>query len=165
MKKRLFITILVLCVAPLCKAPIDWSIFYNSNEDLITISVVDPLQEDIYLALAVDDGGILSDFAAGTNAPSESQFYDTLANDGWSVLGQGEIWVMAEAVIPYTYYDGDWLTAAFSFAPGKNFATLSLYRIYSSENPGPVLLDSLAIPEPITVSLLAFGGLFLYRRK
>jgi hypothetical protein len=165
--RRVAMAILILSIAPFCSAPEpDWTISHNTLLDEITVSVIDPLEQDIYLALAVDSNGILGSFAKGINAPSDSSFYDTLKNDGWGQLGQGEIWVMADASKPYTYDDGQWLTADFDFATGKTSAVISLYRM---NPPGPggsaVLLDSLVIPEPATISLLVFGGLLICRRR
>ncbi len=160
--KKLLMAILICGITPFCSAP-DWTISHNALLDEITISVLDPLQEDICLALAVDDGGVLNNFAAGPDAPNFSAFYDTLENDGWGQLGQGDIWVMTG---DYPYVDGEWLTTDFDFAPGETSAVISLYWM---NPPGPggsaIFLNSLVIPEPTTMSLLVFGGLFLCRRR
>jgi hypothetical protein len=73
---------------------------------------------------------------------------------------------MEDWYLPCIYNDGDWLTATFAFAPGETSATISLY-LFNGEIGGEVLLTShsMGVPEPITLSLLAFGGLFLRRRK
>jgi hypothetical protein len=167
--KKLLMTTLILSIAPLCSAP-DWTISHNTLLDKVTISVTDPLQEDIFLILAVDSNGILSNFAEGPNAPSDSFSAGTLTLNDYDLhlgyLGQGELWLMVDNSSPYTYGAGDWLTAHFAFASGKTSAVVSLYMLDVEGFEGDeVFLTSHVIPEPITLFLFSLGSLFLYRRR
>jgi hypothetical protein len=169
--KKILVILLIFTVTSLTNATV-WTITDElmSPTYAITVSVIDNPRIDLGLALAVDSGGILSDFAAGPDAPADSSSYGTLEDNywgsDWSYLGQGEIWGMEDWYLPCIYNDGDWLTATFAFAPGETSATISLY-LFNGEIGGEVLLTShsMGVPEPITLSLLAFGGLFLRRRK
>jgi hypothetical protein len=167
--KKLLMAILVLCITPLCPAPMEWSILPDEEKHL-TVSVIDPCEEDIFLILAVDSGGVLSSFAKGSDAPSDSFSAGTLILNDYDLhfgyLGQGELWLMADWSLPFTYDDGNWLTADFDFAPGKTSSVISLYFLDMDGEPGDeVLVAPHVIPEPITLCLLGFGGLFLCRRK
>lgn len=165
--KRVLIISLVLTVTSITNATTVWTITDEPMSPAyeITVSVIDNPQV-ICLALAVDSNGILSNFAAGPDAPKDSSSYGTLEDNTlyWdlSYLGQGEVWGMEDLDWPGVYNDGDWLTADFVFAPGKTSATISLYWL---GDPPIFLTSHVVVPEPITLSLLALGGLFLRRRK
>ena len=160
--KRVLIISLVLTVTSITNATTVWTITDElmSPAYKITVSVIDNPQA-ICLALAVDSNGILSNFAAGPDAPPDSSFYDTMEDYGLSYLGQGEVWGMEDWDWPGVYNDGDWLTADFVFAPEKTSATISLYWLGD-----PTFLTShIVVPEPMALSLLGLGSLFLRRRK
>ena len=119
---------------------------------------------DLYLALAVEGTGwTLTNFAAGADAPSDSSMFSTLADAGLSSLGTGELWAMADFSPPYTYDNGQWLTATVVWDGFSGFEDIKVYEV--DESLGTTLLDSLLIPEPMTIALLGLGGLFLRRRK
>jgi len=164
MRKVLFV-FLIFAVTSITNATVTWTI---SDDSLggITVSVIDNPEEAICLALAVDSNGILSSFAKGLDAPKDSSSYGTLKDNilYWdlSYLGQGEVWGMEDIDWPGVYNDGNWLTADFAFAPGKTSATISLYQL---GDPPMFLTSHVMVPEPITLSLLALGGLFIRRRK
>jgi hypothetical protein len=165
MKKVLTIS-LVLVITSIANATATWTISDElmSPEYTITVSVTDNPEEPVVLALAVDSGGILSNFAAGLDAPPDSSSYGTLDDYSIGYLGQGEVWGMEDYYgWPGEYNDGDWLTATFAFASGQTSATVSLYNMTHGE---PVFLTShTVVPEPVTLSLLALGGLFIRRRR
>jgi hypothetical protein len=158
--KKVLVIFLIFTVTSLTNATVTWTIT-DDGAGNITVSVVDNPEEPVGLALAIDSNGILSSFAAGLDAPEHTYFYDTLENCGLGYLGQGEVWMMGDYP-GVEYNDGDWLTAAFDLACGKTSATISLYSWTGGE---PVFLTSHVVPEPITLSLLAFGGLFIRRRR
>jgi hypothetical protein len=166
--KKLLMAILILSITPLCSAPTEWSISHD-DDNKIVVSVTDPPQEDIFLILAVDSSGILSDFVKGSDAPSDSFSAGTLTlNDydmDFSSLGQGELWLMADwTTSEPVYNDGDWLTASFAFAAAGP-STVSLYEVAEDASYSLITSHTFIVPEPMTMALLGLGGLFLYRRK
>jgi len=118
---------------------------------------------DGYIAFAVDADGTLSSIAAGTNAPGDASSFGTLAANGLSSLGTGELWAMIDTSVPYEFPDGQWLTSSFAFVGAATSSVISAYEV--DELGGTTLLSSYTIPEPMTIVLLGLGGLFLRRRK
>jgi hypothetical protein len=171
--KRVLVIFLVFAITSLANAvPVTpvWTISSEamSPEYAITVSVVDSPQVSILLALVVDSNGILSNFAAGPNAPEHTYSYGTLTENygGWDLshLGQGEIWDMLDYTAPAEYVDGDWLSAEFVFAPESDSSVVSLYQI-DGEGNETFLTSHTVIPEPMTIALLGVGSLFLCRRR
>lgn len=167
--RKVLIIFLILTVTSLTHAAVTWTIT-DDGVGNITASVIDNPDEQLFLIMVVDSDGVLSDFAKGVNAPSDSMSIGTPADNTYGIalgyLGQGEVWMMTDNTVPYIYNDGDWLTADFTFAAGKTSSVVSLYTLDIEGSEGEeVLVDSLVIPEPMTLSLLAFGGLFLRRRR
>ncbi len=168
--KKILIIFLILTVTSITNATTVWTITAEpmSPAYKITVSVTDNPQ-DVFLALAVDSDGILSDFAAGPNAPEDTWQCGTLADNvyglDFSDLGQGEMWSMLDFQAPIVYDDGDWLTADFAFAPGSSSSVVSLYQIDVTTGAESFLISHTMVPEPVTLSLLGLGGLFLRRRK
>ena len=65
-----------------------------------------------------------------------------------------------------------WVTAAYQFSAQLNPTWEEIYLKFDWHQPGmssayvdQVVIDTLCIPEPATLSLLALGGLALMRRR
>jgi hypothetical protein len=130
----------------------------------VYVDVTDNAEVGLYLGLAiVPADGTLSSFAAGSNAPASSASWGALGDWGYGSLGQGEFWAMAHVSTAPVYPDGEWLTASWALDGTATSAVVSLYELY--ETGGETFLDSVTVPEPMTVLLLSLGGLFLRRRK
>lgn len=168
--KKVLIIFLILTVTSIANANVTWTITDDGAGE-ITVSVIDNPHTYLFLALAVDSYGVLSDFAAGLNAPEDSQPYGTLEDNyaDWdlSSLGQGELWYMGDDYDPLEYNDGDWLTAKFEFASGSNPAKISLHMVDGSGTASFLTSHVMLVPEPasITLCLLGLGGLFRRRLK
>ena len=158
--KKMLTLVLILGIASLASAVPVWTI--TEDAGVVTVSVSGNEGQTV-IGLAVDSGGVLSSFTAGPNAPASSSSVAIL-QEYYPELGTGEIWAMIHITTDtQVYVDGSWLTASFAFAEGMTSATVKLYD--TPESGGYTELASLVIPEPITMSLLGLGGLFLRRRK
>ena len=156
--KNLLVLALVLAVTSFAAAVPVWTI--TDVGGAVTISVAASDARDLYLALTVDSGAVLSSIAKGANAPSDSMSAGSLASNAVVLPGEtGEVWAMADFSSPYTYGAGTWLTATRTGSP----TTIRLYEV--DENSGTAPLASLYIPEPATIAILSLGGLLLRRKK
>lgn len=154
--KKLLVLMLVLGLATAANA-----VTYDLSGDTMTatgtISVdVTGATADVYLALVISSPGGLGTFTKGTYAPSMTGSVMAATVNG----DAGEIW--AFGTIPEELYqDGSWLTAAWSGASTN--ATITVYS--TPDGLSYTFLDSVLVPEPMTIALLGLGGLFLRRRK
>ena len=160
--KKLLIFMLVLGMASAANATLTWTLSYNEGTGTVDVSVIDHPIASTYIGLAVVAAdGVLSSFTIGADAPGNSAFVITYGDAGRSE--QGEIWTMIDQTTPYEYPDGSWLTASFAFVGEAISAEVYLDDWTGAAYQGH--LDSITIPEPMTVLLLGLGGLFLRRRK
>ena len=111
---------------------------------------------DPYLAMVIEPPGVLSNFAAGPAAPSVSGSFGPVTIGGASGEVGGFGTASGEA-----YQDGVWLTADwYTTVPVNAY-------VYETLNSGVtwILLDPIFVPEPMTITLLGLGGLFILRRR
>lgn len=170
--KKMLTLVLVLAVASLASAAPTWTLTppagIVTDPVALTVSVTSNPGVPTYLLLAVQPTeGVLSDFGMAANAPASSAYFADVATN-FPALGQGEIWAMAHFTTGTPeYLDGSWLNAKLTFAPSSTSATVSLYEFVeaTSENTFLGSVTYTTIPEPITMSLLGLGGLFLRRKK
>jgi hypothetical protein len=150
MMRKLLVLVAILAMAPVASAVTGTLTDTGTGVEL---SIGDPL-EDAYLAI-VSDAGVLSNFAAGPDAPSvQSSFGATTVN------GQdGEVWGLGTGA-GETHMAGVWLTADWS---SLTEVWVRAYQTYDTVNW--ILLDEIKVPEPMTVALLGLGGLFMLRRR
>ena len=149
--KKLLILMLVLGMVSVASADLTLSVSGND------VSVeADSMTADLYAAVSIT-GGSIGTFAVGDEGGTMCGY---LA-DGTDVgLPNGEIWALAIGVPPEVYQDGSWLTAVISYTGS---ATVNLWEM--DDEYSLTLLDSVVVPEPMTLALLGLGGLFLRRRK
>ena len=166
--KKMLMLVLVLGLASVASAVPTFTGAYNSGTGVVSVSITN--NEGIMnIGLAITDGsGTLSGFAKGASAPADSAFaYSMGAGQDFEGYGEGEIWVMIHITTDTpVYIDGEWLKANFTFATGKTSGFATMYNFDEPEtftNMGTIQLG--IVPEPITISLLGLGGLFLRRRK
>ena len=159
--KKLLVLMIILGMASMANAAMSWDLTFDSTTVYATVT---DNEGSMYLALAiVPADGTLSSFAAGDDMPADGASWGTLADVGLSALGQGELWAMADTGSTPVYNDGDWLKASWALDSPATSVVVSLYE--AQEDLSYELLDTLLIPEPATVALLALGGLLLRRRK
>jgi len=159
--KKLLVLVLVLAMASLANAVV-WTGAYNAGTGIVSVSITENAGQ-MYLALALTDGsGTLSLFAKGTDAPVDSAMSFTMGSGmDFEGYGEGEIWAMAHLTTGTPVFnDGQWLVATYT---GSTPATATMYEFDGSATFTE--MGDILIPEPITMSLLGLGGLFLRRRK
>jgi hypothetical protein len=157
MMKKLLVLALVLSVVGLANASLSLSADLVSK----TISVEGLFDQDAYLLLTSDGGvteammGIAAGAASADTGMSATDFAGAV---GLNIEGTGVAFVFA--TFPgEAYKDGQYLKG--TYGQGATFANLYFFSEVTGESG---LLESIAIPEPMTMVLLGLGGLFLRRK-
>ena len=168
MKKSLAILLFAWAIVSSASAVPVWTVevAYHSGTGIISVSITDN-DGLAYIGIAVTDGdGVLSDFAKGADAPAMGpEMFATLgAGLDYEGYGEGELWIIANTAEP-VYTDGEWLKA--TCTPGTTDSTVTVWSFAETGDVFTLMgtIDIPAVPEPITMSLLGLGGLFLRRRK
>jgi len=159
--------VLILAIASLANAAPIWTGAYNSGTGVVNVSITNNEGQLLYIGLAVTDGsGILSGFTKGADSPAIGpEMFATLgAGLDYEGYGEGELWIIANTAEP-VYTDGEWLKA--TCTPGTTDSTVTVWSFAETGDVFTLMgtIDIPAVPEPITMSLLGLGGLFLRRRK
>lgn len=179
--KKLLALVMVLVVASVVSAGVEWTFTSGAAGDTVTISLVTTdatTVKGVALPL-ISDGGAGGFAANGAVNASLSSGLDngyngaTLASWGftgtagdWGAASGTALTGVAGVIFSYDYtidaaFVGDSITFAVS-----NLEGLMDYQVLTSD--GSVAASSFAmsvVPEPMTLGLLGLGGLFLRRRK
>jgi hypothetical protein len=158
MSKKLFVFILVAC----CTSAANGALTLNIV-DQDTISLDGIIDADIYVIVTCY-GGILSpldDAALGPAAPTLSGYFGPASD--WEGMGlfpsgwNGGVWTLNSAP-GEAYVTGNYLTLDVAYT-GMAYLYCSWYNEVTGESG--IIYE----PEPMTIGLLALGGLFLLRRR
>jgi len=164
--KKLVVLMLVLGLATMANAVYtgtglsgDASGDNNVGAGNIDLGITDGAA-DTYLAVGIiGDGAITIASAAVTGLAVD--LIGTFADLGLEgTYGQGFIYGYVDSSIPYEYPDGEWMSVNYSGAVNGDVITF-----YETDGETYVFLDSVTIPEPMTLALLGLGGLFLRRKS
>jgi hypothetical protein len=166
--KKLLVLMLVLGMTSVASAALG-DITLNAKGDLSGVTVdgtMAALDTEVFYILVVSEGTVspLDGMGLGAAAPSMAGY--GADSDGW--IG----------TIPFTagYTGGAWVMAS---APGEVFKTGEYLNLgvayvgqawveawYFDEGSGATgFINSVLLPEPMTLALLGLGGLFMLRRR
>ena len=161
--KKLLVLMLILALASLANAAIEWSLSYDDITGVVSLDITNN-EGQMYIGMAVDSSeATLSGFAAGDDAPQDTDQFAILPDD-LEGYGQGELWAAAHITTgPQVFNDGEWLVADFDFASGVTSATVSALS-FDEETETCAVEATILIPEPATIALLCFGGLLLRKK-
>lgn len=150
--KKLLITLLVLFMAPAASA-VTASLSFTGElpgPGGIELAVVSGYY-DTYIAMVIEDPGVLSNFTYGPACPP-------IFTPQPVTIGDDSGWFFG---FPATCESGVWLTADWSSTVPVRVGAYETLDFGATWN----LLDEIQVPEPMTIALLGLGGMFLLRRR
>jgi len=163
--KKLLVLMLVLGMASMANAVPVWDLTYDGTNVYVGVTTPDII--GVYMILHVTSAdGVLSNFAKGAQAPSDSQSAGINIGDlGVAAGQQGEWWAMADTSSPFDdYHAGQWMIANWALQSGHTSALVTV-QLFDEGTSELTVMDTIIVPEPMTMALLGLGSLFLLRRR
>jgi hypothetical protein len=171
--KKLLVLALVLGMASMAQAVLCTGTLTSTNAPgtvTASLQITSNPAEDLYYVITIKGMGAPGTFAIGANAPTDSMDAGSMFDGGANVslYGNGEILMGMSYTSVYPM--GTWINATFTGAVAGDVITAYVTRdgaTFTGGVDGAVLGTpvTIIIPEPITMSLLGIGGLFLRRRS
>ncbi|MDD5457798.1 MAG: PEP-CTERM sorting domain-containing protein [Phycisphaerae bacterium] len=167
--KKLLVLALVLVLASLSSASIVGSVALVGN----TVTVTGTVDAGTYLAIVCTPGGTLSSFALGgtvlATLESSGFAYDAqVLNVDISAFPEdmtGQWWTLTSTSIVNYPFTAPLLSANIALTGASS--TIQVWQFDEMVGEGVQIGEdiSVVVPEPMTMGLLALGGLFIRRKK